>query len=319
MFRGLLVVTTLFSVSVFAQSPGSITGKVVLPGGGAVTQSLRISLETLRGVKSAVYTDNQGAFAFRGLTPGIYSVIVDGDKLLWETTSVNVEVFPGAPSILTITLKEKKRSSTKTKNGDSVSAGELATDIPAKAKKEFDRASDASRDGKSDEAIAHLRKAIEYFPNYLMAHNDLGAQLLEAGKLDEAEKELRKAIEIDPKAFNPQLNLGIVLVTMRRYSEAREVLSKAQTLEPNSPPVRFYLAETFEGTNELNSAIREFTAAYDLGGPPFAVALFHLANVYVKIGNRELALKLLERYVNEAPKDANVPQARRLIAQLRTN
>src|SRR5215471_12391695 len=112
MFRGLLVVATLLSVSVFAQSGGSITGKVVLPGGGAINQSIRISLETLRGVKSAVYTDNQGAFVFRGLTPGIYSVIVEGDKTLWETTSVTIEVFSGAPSILTITLKEKKNSTT---------------------------------------------------------------------------------------------------------------------------------------------------------------------------------------------------------------
>src|SRR5690349_14771593 len=84
-------------IAIFGQSPGSISGRVTLPSGHAITQSIRISLETMRGVKSSVFTDNQGQFVFRSLTPGSYQVIVEGDKNLWDTTSVNVEVFPGAP------------------------------------------------------------------------------------------------------------------------------------------------------------------------------------------------------------------------------
>ena len=60
-----------------------------------------------------------------------------------------------------------------------------------------------------------------------MAHNDLGAQLLELNRLDEAEKQLRLALEIDPAAFNPTINLGIVLLKKHEIQSAIAVLEKA--------------------------------------------------------------------------------------------
>jgi len=307
----------LCNTSALSQSnaTGTISGRVMLPNGASVTHSVRISLETSRGVKSSVFTDNQGQFIFRSLAPGLYQVIVEGDKTLWETTQVNTEVFPGSPSILTIVLKEKKGSTTK--GAGTVSAAELEASIPQKARKEFERASDAYAAKKVDESIAHLRKAIEYFPNYLMAHNDLGAQLLEQGKLDEAEAELRRAILIDKKAFNPHLNLGIVLVDGKRYSEAVATLNDAVSLDASSAAARLYLGQALAGVGELKPALKELRTAYELGGDDYAVALLHLGRVYLKANDQNAALKAFERYVRIAPKGPNVVEAERQIALLR--
>jgi tetratricopeptide (TPR) repeat protein len=262
-----------------------------------------------------VFTDNQGQFIFRSLAPALYQVVVEGEKNLWETTSVNVEVFPNAPSILTIVLKEKKVSSTKA--AGTVSAAELEASVPQKARKEFDRASDAYGAGKIEESIAHLRKAIEYFPNYLMAHNDLGAQLLEQGKLDEAESELRRAILIDKKAFNPHLNLGIVLFKGKRYTEALESLNEAVSLDASSAAARLYLGQTLAAVGEVKPALKELNTAYELGGDAFAVALLYLGGVYLKANDPKAALKAFEHYVQIAPKGPNVVEAQRQIALLR--
>ena len=294
---------------------GTISGRVMLPNGESVTHSVRISLETSRGVKSSVFTDNQGQFLFRSLPPGLYQVIVEGDKTQWETTQVNTEVFPGSPSILTIVLKEKKASSTK--GAGTVSAAELEASIPSKARKEFERASDAYAEKKVDESIAHLRKAIAYFPNYLMAHNDLGAQLLEQGKLEEAEAELQRAILIDKKAFNPHLNLGIVLVNGKRYSEAVATLKDAVSLDAGSAAARLYLGQALAGVGEVKPALKELKTAYDLGGDDYAVALLHLGRVYLMANDPNSALKAFERYVSIAPKGPNVVEAERQIALLR--
>jgi len=294
---------------------GSISGRVMLPNGEYVTHSVRISLETSRGVKSSVFTDNQGQFIFRSLAPGLYQVIVEGDKTQWETTQVNTEVFPASPSILTIVLKEKKGSTTK--GVGTVSAAELEASIPQKARKEFERASDAYAAKKVDESIAHLRKAIEYFPNYLMAHNDLGAQLLEQGKLEEAEAELRRAILIDKKAFNPHLNLGIVLVDGKRYAEAVATLNDAVSLDASSAAARLYLGQALAGVGEVQPALKELKTAYELGGDDYAVALLHLGRVYLKANDPNSALKAFERYVRIAPKGPNVVEAERQIALLR--
>jgi Flp pilus assembly protein TadD len=302
-------------VSAQTTGSGSISGRVLFPNGHSVNESVRISLETSRGVRSSVYTDNQGQFIFRGLAPGLYQVVVDAGKSEFEVTSVRTEVFPGSPSLINIVLKEKV--STQPKGGGIVSATELDRTVPAKARKEFERAIDASKEGKTDEAIAHLRKAIDLYPAYLMAHNDLGAQLLDQGKLAEAEVELRKAIALDAKAFNPYLNLGIVLVQQQHFSEAANILRKALALEANSPSARLYFGQALAALNDLRGAENELKTAHDLGGPEYAVALFRLGEVYLNLGDRRRALKTFQQYLAEAPDAPNASEARRLVGILK--
>src|SRR5438034_9793290 len=149
----------LLCAGTVAAQGGSISGNVLLPGGGYLNEAARINLENGRGVRSSVFTDNHGHFEFRGLTPATYQIVIEADANRFEVTTVTVEVFPNAPSILNITLKEKKSGSKGT--GHAVSAGELDPSIPSKARKEFDRATEAMSGRRIVEAIAHLRKAIE--------------------------------------------------------------------------------------------------------------------------------------------------------------
>jgi tetratricopeptide (TPR) repeat protein len=311
----LLGVFFLLSASASAQG-GSITGNVLLPSGGALNERAKVVLQTDRGIKSSVYTDSRGRFQFDRLTPDLYEVVIEADGDRFEIAKVSVEVFPGAPAMIDVNLKEKKGNGS-TKAAKVISTGELDTAVPAQAKKEFDRASDASKSGKTDEAIAHFRKAIALYPQYVMAHNDLGAQLLDQGKLDDAAEELRRAIQLDAKAFNPHLNLGIVLVQERAFSAAVVELKTALELQPNSPAARLYDGLALAGSNALDDAERELRAAHELGGPTYAVALFHLGQLYIDKGERVLARKTLQTYLAEAPNDANAPQAKKLLEVLR--
>jgi Flp pilus assembly protein TadD len=309
---GLVVVSV---VSVSAQG-GTIRGRLLLPGGYTLNEATRISLETGRGVKATVFTDNQGQFIFPGLTPGNYQVIIEGDRVRFETTTTNVEVFPNAPSLLNIVLREKKGS--QVKNADnSVSVAELNAAVPAKAKKEFERASIAAAEGKTTQAITHLRQAIAIYPGYLMAHNDLGAQLLGQGKLGEAAEELRRALEIDPKAFNPHLNLGIVLVQQKNFSEAAAILKVTVSLNAGSPAARLYNGLALQGLKDLEGAEREFKSAYELGGPGYIKALFHLGQVYMSMADRQKAVAAFRSYLRAAPDGPNARQARTLLGTLK--
>ena len=294
-------------------SPGSIIGRVVLPNGGVVNENIRISLETFRGVRSSGFTDNQGQFSFRGLVPGSYQIVVEPDKTRFEMASVRVEVLPGGPNVVTIVLKDRNPSPESKKGGSTVSATELDSNIPAKAQKEFEQASSASKNGKTDEAIGHLRKALEIYPSYLLARNDLGVQLLAQGKLDEALTELQQAVALDPKAFNPNLNMGIVLVHQQNFLEAADWLRKALSLESNSPAARLYLGKALSGMEDSEGAVRELKTAHDLGGPDYAVALFDLGQVYMSRGDRQLALESFQRYLAEAPKASNAAEVKKLI------
>jgi tetratricopeptide (TPR) repeat protein len=317
-FKSSLVLAGIFFLipAAVAAQAGSINGNVVLPNGAFLNERARITLQTDRGIKSSVYTDSQGRFQFNGLPPTVYEIVVEADGDRFEIARATVEVFPGGPSILHVNLKEKKPSRP-TSSATAVSTGELDPAVPTQAKREFERASDAIKSGRTEDAIGHLRNAIALYPAYLMAHNDLGAQLLAQGKLDEAAAEFRRAIQIDSKAFNPRLNLGIVLVQQHLFSDAAETLKAALALQPNSPAAILYHGLALEGTNDLNGAERELKTAHDLGGAAYAVALFHLGQIYVNKGEREQARKAFESYLQEAPSGPNAAEARKMIGILR--
>src|SRR5882672_3883943 len=156
---------------------GSIRGRVVMPGGAFVGDSVKVTLLTLRGTEATIYTDSQGWFDFPGLVPGNYEVQVETAGVEYEVVNQPVQVFRGAPSIITVSLRTKtaeaKRAAT-----PSISVGEFGADVPKNARREFQLASKAAQENKSDEAIQHLRNAISIYPNFVMARSDLGAQLL---------------------------------------------------------------------------------------------------------------------------------------------
>ncbi len=297
---------------------GSIRGRVVLPNGAFVSDAIKITLHTSRGTQTIAYTDQQGQFEIIGLTPGNYALEAEADReQQFEVGVERVQVNRGMPSIVTVHLKEKKPAAQSQAAGEVVSVGELTKEIPPAAVKEFNRASKAAKEEKIAEAITHLEKAISIYPAYLMAHNDLGTNLLQLGKLEEATAEFRRAIEIDPKAFNPQLNLGIVLVQQHNFPEAAEILEKALALNANSPAARLYAGLAFVGLQDFERAEKELQVAYRLGGSQFALALFHLGQLYLSRGEREQALKAFESYLHETPGAANARQVRQLIGMLR--
>ena len=296
---------------------GSIKGRVILESGIFLSQAVRVSLTDIRGSQANLYSDNQGQFEITGLTPGDYTLEVEGDRLVYDVSTVRVEVRRGMPTILTVTLKEKSSDHASKPVGSVASVSELSADVPSKARAEFERASKAAKDGKTEEAITHLRRAIDLYPNFMMAHNDLGAQLLEQGKLDEATTELERALQIDSKAFNPNLNIGIVLVKQQRYSEAADALRKATALESTSPAAHFYLGLALKGMEVLDGAEAELKTAYSSGGADYSIALFELGDLYMKRGDRMLARQAFELYLRQSPNAANAAQARQLVSVLR--
>lgn len=287
-----------------------------MAGGAFVSESVKLTLLTLRETISVIYTDSQGQFEFPSLAPGDYKLEIEGNRQRFEPSTESVQVYRGTPSVVTPTLKEKASSVKAAGSAGTASVTELAQNIPAGARKEFDKGSKAANEGKAEEAIAHLRKAVALYPEFVMARNDLGAQLLGLGKLDEAADELLRAISLDEKAFNPRLNLGIVLVEQHRFAEAADVLSRALSLDGGSPSARLYSGLALMALGSLEAAEKDLRTAYSLGGTQYALALFHLGRLYMNRGERESAQRSFQEYLRDVPNAANADQVRKLIAML---
>jgi Tfp pilus assembly protein PilF len=296
---------------------GSIKARVVLESGNALSYAVQVTLSHARGIQARLYSDNQGQFEIRNVPPGEYILQIEGDHLVYEITTERVDVLAGTPSVLTLTLKEKRANGAPRPSAPVASVNELTKDVPPKARKEFERATKLAHEGKTDEAIESLRRAIQEYPDFLMAHNDLGAQLLAQGKLDEAAKELQRALEIDSKAFNPHLNLGIVLFKQQKYPQAADMLRQAIAIESTSAIAHLYLGFALKNMEDFDGQEAELKLAYANGGANFSMALFELGNLYIRRGQRALALQAFELYLRQSPNAPNAAEARRQISILR--
>lgn len=296
-------------------SLGSIRGRVILPSGSYTDEAVKITLSTIRGTLATIYTESQGVFEFSEIPPGTYYLEFEADRQRFQPVQETVQVYRGMPSVITITLRPK--GSVENAKPKTVSVAELEEKVPEKAQKEFNKATAAGEQGKTDEAITHLRKAISLYPKFVRAHNDLGTYLLAQGNLDEAEEAFRKALTLDPKSFNPLLNLGIVLVHKHSFVDAADLLTKALAIEPNSPAAHLYAGLAFIGTDKPVAAEANLKAAYSLGGPKYGVSLYHLGQLYLNRGDRAAALKSFEEYLSVVPNAQNAQEVRKLITMLR--
>lgn len=295
---------------------GSIMGRVVMPSGHPVGERIRITLSTLSDPGIGLYTDTNGFFNFDGLSQGNYYVEVAGDPKRYEPVTEQVRLMRGMRVNLVIPLKEKGVAS-KTNTGNVVSSAETDQNVPAQAKKEFEKATSLANDGKALEAIERYKQAIEIYPPYLMARNDLGVQYLKLKQLDEAIEQFEAAIDIGPKAFNPRLNIGIALVEKKRFTDAIDQINEALSIDSSAPAAHLYLGIASVETDDLDSAFRELGKALALGGPEYAVAHYYKAHLFLKKGEREPAVSELKIYLEKFPKGEYADKAHAMLDKLK--
>jgi len=101
---------------------------------------------------------------------------------------------------------------------------------------------------KKKEADFQLRKAIELFPAFAPAHNELGTRLVKEGRFDEARVEFERALEIDPGSASAHNNLGFVFFLKGQRAAAVEQYREALRLQPEFPLARENLEQAVRKT-----------------------------------------------------------------------
>ena len=152
--------------------------------------------------------------------------------------------------------------------------------------------------GKLPDAIVEAKLAQQLDPLSAFTSDNLAAIWYYAGDYDQSIEQCRKTLEIDPASHRAHRHLGQVYVQKRMYEEAVSELKKAIELSPESTEASADLGYTFGAwgkTDEAKKILLELQDSSQQGH----VSPYHLAIVYIGLGEKELALQSLRKAVDD--------------------
>ena len=142
----------------------------------------------------------------------------------------------------------------------------------------------------------HLRRAIALNPGYATAHQWLGELLSILGRSDEALAEIRRAEELDPLSLIISNVHGLIFMRARRYDEAIAQFKKTLELDSTFKLPYVWLAQAYEQKGMYAEAL----AAYRQAGPTAADNprnIGNLGHLYASMGKRDEARRLLAQLI----------------------
>ena len=285
-----------------AQAPPSI--QIFMPDGSLPPREVRFTLTSEDGMVQTFFTDSKGRFLMtrrEGLKPEAgYTVTVVGDGRSYATTTHSFRQF----GVYYIPIFLNPYEAPPTKPAATVDVGELDEQAPPEARAAYDSAQRALVENRSSEAVERFRYAIELYPRYFRAMNDLGVLLIRLDRIEEAAKTFEQAIRVAPNVYYPHLNLATIRLRQGKYKEATTILEKLHQDHPKLPQVRLSLAEVLIIQNRADEAEGHLRALVDgkgLDGPREGNARYQLGLLYNRRGKYEEAARELRLGVKALP------------------
>lgn len=135
-----------------------------------------------------------------------------------------------------------------------------------------------TRAQRHDEALAVLQRVIAQWPDYALAHSDLGNVQQARGQVEDAFASWRQACALAPTAPMPWFNLGRNLQQHGDTMAAIDALAQAHELAPDFLPALILLADALVHAGRFDEADAGYRAALSLH-PPCGDAWRGLANI----------------------------------------
>jgi len=147
------------------------------------------------------------------------------------------------------------------------------------------------------------RTTLDKNPSCWMAHNNLGAILLNQGKIAEAESQFVEALHLRPLYADAQSNLTSILIRTGRNKEAIDSGTKSLKLRETAEAENS-LAIAFANTGHYQEAVAHYQIALRIK-PNYFEALNNLGNAFTAIRRFEDAFACFQAAIKLAPNYAD--------------
>ncbi|HUI84411.1 MAG TPA: tetratricopeptide repeat protein [Candidatus Binatia bacterium] len=269
-------------------------------------------------VVATTYTNDIGQADFMGVAVGYYHVQVSGDGI--ETTSsdtfeVDNRKVTQAQYVVVRKLEDSGPRPVSAHSG-MVSATDL--NVPAKARKELDKANESMATQNWKKAKEHLDKAIALAPQYATAYNNLGVLYAKTNDLPHEEEALKKAISLDEHFAPALVNYGKLSLRQKNFPQAETLLQRAVAVEPDNPESLMLLADAQYMDRHFDAAITSALQAHSAAHEHPSFVHYIAARAYQQENRQQDALAQFQEFLKEEPKGPRADHVRADIARIQS-
>jgi Tfp pilus assembly protein PilF len=327
LYRHLLIFGVLCFVAIGARaqvgrntdsgSNGNVHVHVVLANDRSAGMHLRVQLMAGGSTPvSEMFTDDRGEAEFNMLPVGEYHVLVTGSEI--EPADSGMFEVDRRKMSQTLYITVHSRSDSKSNNAGSggTSVAVVDLDIPADAKKEFDKASDAMARKDWPGAEQQLKQATAIYPRYALAYNNLAAVYSHMNDGIHQREALEKAIALNEHFVPALVNLAKLCLQDGNSPRAETLLQSALLAEPNNASTMMLLAQAQLLNKHFEAAVVTARDVHSIPHQGLAVIHFIAARAFERQNRPQDALIELRMFLTEEPTGARADQVRKEITRI---
>ncbi len=281
---------------------------------GVCDRSTQVRMVALGGAPFEGAANEQCIVDFLNVPVGTYHLVVSGQHTP-DTDAGRVTMDPASSLEFEVNVK----SDYEPEHADGVPASALVSaadlSVPARARKEFDKANELLAKQDLTQAIHRLNKAIEVYPAYAGAYNNLAVIYARQGDRVREREALEKAISINDHLAPAYANLGRMSIATEDYPGAESALRKASSFDPTDAMMLMLLAYAEFMDHHVDEAIVTSRKAHSLQGP-HAYAHQIAARAYEQKRDTANAIQELALFLQEEPGGARAESARKELSAL---
>ncbi len=324
LIAGFASLVVLSPLTVFAQGgmdSGNVNVRVTYANGRRCTDPVRIQLMDASGEGSIsdAYSNDAGMAEFSGLRLGNYHVLVSGDSIdTADSGTFNVDARKVSQFVYVTVKKKGEDDRAKTgQKGPSIAAVDL--NIPDRARKEFDKASDLIAKQNWKKAIEFLKKALDIYPKYAAAYNNLGVAYGKTGDRPGERVALLQAVNLNDRFAAAYVNLAKMDIVDHNFPEAESFLGRATTADPTDSHTVLLLANVQLLDQHYDEVISNCRKLHSSPQDPHALVHYIAARAFEHQNRPKEAFGELQTFLQEEPDGPRADAVRREITHMQAS
>jgi tetratricopeptide (TPR) repeat protein len=274
---------------------------------------------------SRTRTNGAGYYSFSGLSSGRFTVHVFtyGTYYDEEDQSVEIQNTQSSGGRTTGFASEQLDFYLKLKKGVSIeNVAVFAQDVPAEAKKLYDKALDDLDNKRTREGIAELKSALEIFPKYYYALERLGTEYVQLGSPEgwqAAEILLAMAVEINPRGYKSWYGLAYSRYSLGKFPTALTAAQKTVEINAYFPEGMFLAGSLLRTAKKSEESEKHLLKAKELSKDTIPAIHWELALLYGNNMKRYAdAARELKLFLKAQPDAKDTEKIRKLITDFET-